>query len=95
VLQRHVTAGGSHTSLAQCVSEVTVLASSDATAATAVQTCADLDLGAHVAQMRTLAPPVGCGESPVTWPRPGWFAEALEAPRGPRPLSGEATHRGR
>jgi len=58
MVERHVTLDGIHTSMSLCVSEVTVLATPDTTAAVATRTCADLELGAHVAQMRTLASPM-------------------------------------
>jgi hypothetical protein len=60
MVERHVALDGSASSMSLWVNEVTVLAMTppDATAAVAACTCADLELGAHVAQMRTLAPPI-------------------------------------
>ena len=73
MVERHVTVDGRQTSMSLCVSEVTVLASQAGPAATAACTCADLELGAHVAQMRGLAAPMyatGGGTSPVFPPTP-------------------------
>ena len=89
MVERHVTVDGRQTSMSLCVSEVTVLASQAGPAATAACTCADLELGAHVAEMRGLAAPMyatGGGTSPVFPPTPSSLSPSPAAVgRSPRP----------
>jgi hypothetical protein len=67
-VERHVTLAERHMSISLCVSEVATVASAETTGTTA-STGADLELGAHVARMRTLAPLLGPprgGRSPIS-----------------------------
>jgi hypothetical protein len=56
VVERRVTASERHLSMSLRVDEVTVLAVAGATETIATEPCAELELGAHVAGMRSVSP---------------------------------------
>jgi hypothetical protein len=80
-VERQLAHDESHLPMSLRVSEVTMLTTAQARATTVVSNCADLELGAHVVPMRTLASPTRgtCGGRaaipPSTQRR---FAKALE-----------------
>jgi hypothetical protein len=56
VVERQVTTSERHLSMSLRVDEVTALAVAGATPAIATGSCAELELGAHVAGMRSVSP---------------------------------------
>jgi hypothetical protein len=81
-VERHVAVGDAGLSMSLRTHEVTMSAAATTPVTAAAETCADLELGAHVAQLRTFAstpPPSSQSRSrrlPVPLPR--WVPEALE-----------------